>query len=207
MQDDEFIPTRQTLLSRLKDWEDHDSWSEFFETYWPLIYKAAIKSGLSDAEAQDVVQETIISVSKKMPQFKYDPSVGSFKGWLLKLTRWRIADHCRNRHPGARQQASHFIVPADEVNLEDIPNPEGCDLESLWNEEWETTLFNAAIERVKRQVDPKQFQIFHLHVLKEWPLRKVAAALNISAGRVYIAKYRISAKVKKEFKHLEEQML
>jgi len=56
----------------------------------------AIKAGLNDAEAQEVVQETIVAVAKQMG-FKYDPKIGSFKGWLLHLTRWRIADKMRKR--------------------------------------------------------------------------------------------------------------
>ncbi|MBM3833633.1 MAG: sigma-70 family RNA polymerase sigma factor [Verrucomicrobia bacterium] len=63
---DEFIPTRRSLLSRLKDWDDQESWKEFFNTYWKLIYGVAIKSGLTDAEAPDVVQDAIISIAKKM---------------------------------------------------------------------------------------------------------------------------------------------
>src|SRR2546426_1573632 len=70
-------------------------WKDFFDTYWKLVYGVAIKSGLNDAEAQDVVQETVLSVAKKMHQFKYDPAAGSFKNWLLLITRRRIADHLR----------------------------------------------------------------------------------------------------------------
>src|SRR6185295_19341664 len=95
----EFIPTRQSLLSRLKDWGDQESWKEFFDTYWKLIYSAALKSGLTDAEAQDVVQETVLSVAKKMPDFTYDPAVGSFKRWLLQLTGWRIYRQLQKRLP------------------------------------------------------------------------------------------------------------
>ena len=76
---DEFIPTRGSLLSRLKDWDDQDSWRDFFNTYWKLIYGVALKSGLTETEAQEVVQETVISVAKAIPQFKYDAAVCSFK--------------------------------------------------------------------------------------------------------------------------------
>src|SRR5271154_3734366 len=96
----EFIPTRQSLLSRLKDWNDQESWRVFFDTYWKLIYNAAIKAGLTDAEAQDTVQETVISVMKSMPDFQYDAKKGSFKGWLLSLTKWRITDQFRKRQKG-----------------------------------------------------------------------------------------------------------
>jgi len=66
---DELIPTRATLIQRLKDWQDQLSWQDFFDTYWRLIYGTAIKSGLTATEAQDVVQETMISVAKHMPSF------------------------------------------------------------------------------------------------------------------------------------------
>jgi RNA polymerase sigma-70 factor (ECF subfamily) len=84
------IPTRYSLLSRLQDREDQDSWKDFFDTYWRLIYSFAIKSGLTDAEAQDVVQETVISVAKDIQKFKRDRALGSFKGWLRNLTRWGL---------------------------------------------------------------------------------------------------------------------
>jgi hypothetical protein len=87
---EDFIPTRYSLLSRLQDWDDQDSWKDFFDTYWRLIYSIALKSGLTAAEAEDVVQETIISVAKNIQKFKRDRTLGSFKGWLRNLTRWRI---------------------------------------------------------------------------------------------------------------------
>src|SRR5207249_11589098 len=89
---DEFIPTRASLLGRLKNWGDQKSWQEFFDTYWKLIYSVAIKAGLSDSEAQDVVQETVLAVAKRVGEFKADPALGSFKGWLLRITQRRIAD-------------------------------------------------------------------------------------------------------------------
>src|SRR5436190_14512821 len=90
-----FLPTRQSLLSRLRDCEDQAGWREFFETYWRLLYNVARKSGLADAVAQDVVQETVIAVARKMPGFHYEPAKGSFKQWLLLITRRRIQDHLR----------------------------------------------------------------------------------------------------------------
>ena len=76
---DEFIPTRESLLRRLKDWKDDDSWQEFFKTYKRLIYSTALKSGLSEAEAEEVLQETVISVAKTIKEFKYDRKRCTFK--------------------------------------------------------------------------------------------------------------------------------
>src|ERR1043166_7611617 len=100
------IPTRHSLLKRLKVLENQESWQEFFETYWSLIYSTATRSGLNDAEAQDVVQETVICVVRSMPKFDYDPGIGSFKAWLRKLTRWRILDHLRKRNASPAPMAS-----------------------------------------------------------------------------------------------------
>jgi RNA polymerase sigma-70 factor (ECF subfamily) len=99
---DDLLPTRQTLINRLQDASDNASWQEFFDLYWKLIYHTAVRAGLNDAEAQDVVQETVIQVNHNMPEFRYDPARGSFKGWLLQQTRWRIARQIGKRLPIAR---------------------------------------------------------------------------------------------------------
>src|SRR5438093_7907408 len=98
--ENEVIPTRASLLARLKNWDDSRSWSDFFETYWRLIYGRARKAELSDQEAQEVVQETIIAVAKKMESFKYQPKVALFKTWLFQIVSRRIADQYRRRGRG-----------------------------------------------------------------------------------------------------------
>src|SRR5262245_25561968 len=198
------IPTRYSLLSRLENWDDQESWKDFFDTYWRLIYAVAIKSGLTEAEAQDVVQETVISVARAIHKFKRDQSAGSFKGWLRNITRWRIADQLRKRTPGGQKDDT----ATDEVpDLTEIPDPAGAEMESLWEKEWQVNLFGAAIERVKRRVKEEHFQIFDLHVIKGWPVMKVVRALNVSVGRVYLVKHRISSLIKKEIRTLENTLL
>jgi len=200
---DEFIPTRLSLLSRLQNWDDQASWRDFFDTYWRLIYRAALKSGLTDAEAQDVVQETVITVAKKIDKLKYDPAIGSFKGWLLQITRWRIVDQFRKREPGGAKRPH---VPDDRLTatIERVPDAHVVDLDAVWEAEWKDNLFEAAIARAKKKVDPKQFQIFDCYVRKEWPAQKVADQLRVNIGQVYLARHRVSAVLKKEIKALEK---
>ncbi len=114
---DEMIPTRQSLLSRLKDWNDQEGWKVFFDTYWRLIYHTAVKAGLTDAEAQDAVQETVISVMKSMPTFEYDSQNGSFKSWLLRLTSWRITDQLRKRQRGIEPRYVRKLALLGETPL------------------------------------------------------------------------------------------
>jgi len=87
--------TRRTLLSRLRNLDDQESWRTFFNLYWRLLYNVARKSGLDDGGAQEIVQDTVIAVARKMPEFRYDPARGTFRQWLLRITRRRIIDHLR----------------------------------------------------------------------------------------------------------------
>src|SRR6516225_7906897 len=104
MTHDEAIPTRASLLERLKDLGDQSSWNAFHELYHDLIFSVARRAGLNESEAREVVQETLISVAKKMPGFTYDPAKDSFKGWLLTVVRWRIRDQLAKRSLPTRQQ-------------------------------------------------------------------------------------------------------
>ena len=111
MADDEPIPTRASLLSRLRDLKDDASWSEFNRTYRGLIFGVARRAGLTETEAQEVVQDTLLAVAKKMPTFHYRPGADSFKGWLLQLTRWRINDQPRRRARVALARIKRQVRP------------------------------------------------------------------------------------------------
>jgi len=198
----DLIPTRQSLLSRLKDCDDQEGWKVFFDTYWKLIYHAALKAGLSDAEAQDVVQETVISVLKSIPNFEYDAKKGSFKNWLARLTSWRITDQLRKRQRGVVHGNRERRTSTRTATVERVADPVSLELEASWEEEWERNLLEAAVERVKRKVDPKQYQIFNLYALKGWPVRKIARTLKVNSGRVYLARHRINHLIRKEIAHL-----
>jgi RNA polymerase sigma factor (sigma-70 family) len=197
------LATRRSLVERLADWGDRKRWQEFFDAYWKLIYSAARKSGLTDTEAQEVVQETVITVAKAIDKLNYDPAIGSFKGWLLQITRWRIADQFRKREAAEGRRA----LSTDDhstATIERVPDSSVVDLEALWEKEWQENLFEAAIIRVKKKVDPKQFQIFDCYMRKEWPAEKVAKQLHVNIGQVYLARHRVSALLKKEIKALEK---
>ena len=204
-QSEEFIPTRYSLLSRLQNWDDQQSWKTFFDTYWRLIYSIALKSGLTEAEAQDVVQETIICVAKDINKFKRDRALGSFKGWLRNLTRWRIADQLRKRKPDPPASETPSDGDSASADPAEIPDPAGDQLERLWEAEWQSNLMEAALERVKRRVREEHYQMFDLNVVRHWPPNRVARTLDVNVAQVYLAKYRIMALLKKEVRLLEKQ--
>ena len=202
---DDSIPTRYTLLSRLEDRDDQDSWRDFFNTYWRLIYAVARKSGLTEAEAQDVVQETIISVANDIHKFKRDRTLGSFKGWLHNVIRWRIADQLRKRTRARQPDDSKTGEDLRYPDVAEIPDPAGDATDAVWEAEWQANLLKAALEIIRRSVREEHYQIFDLYVLQQWPARNVAHALHVNIGLVYLIKYRLAAMLKKEVRRLEQQ--
>lgn len=200
--------TRQTLLDRLKNWDDQESWRQFFNTYWRLLHSVAIQAGLTESEAQDAVQETIISVAKTMPKFQYDPARCSFKTWLFHLAQKRITDQFRKRPPAVLSADSEAATSTTRTaTVERVADPASVDLDGVWEQEWQKNIFDAAVARVKTRASVEQYQIFDFYVLRNWPVTKVATALGISAARVYLAKHRVMGLVKREVKLLERQGL
>ncbi len=76
----------------------------------------------------------------------------------------------------------------------------------MFESQWRKNLFDVAIERVKLKFSLKQFQIFDLVVLKEWPAATVAQSLGVSLANVYVIRHRISTAIKRETKRLENQL-
>jgi RNA polymerase sigma factor (sigma-70 family) len=202
---DSLIPTRDSLLSRLKDWQDDASWRDFFNTYWRLIHGVALKSGLTEQEAEEVVQETLITVARRIPEFEYDPAVCSFKSWLMNLTRWRIIDQVRKRRPTA-PRLDPGPSPSRTDAMDRLADPAGARMEAVWEEEWRRHLLDAAIREVKLKVNPEHYQIFHLCVFKDRPIKQVASELGLGLTQVYLAKHRVGAALKREVKRLETRL-
>ena len=197
----DYIHTRQSLLSRLKDWGDDLSWRDFYDTYWRLIYNVGVKAGLSDAEARDVLQDTLVEVAGKIKEFSYDPKRGRFKGWLLQLTRWRIADQFRRRLRAGRRATQARDSLTDLAETVSDPAAEAR-LAEIWDAEWQNNLLETAQDRVRQRVAPRTFQIFELTALKGWTVGRTAQALGVSQAQVYLAKHRVAAALKKEIKKL-----
>ena len=203
----EFLPTRVSLLARLKNWDDQEGWQRFFDTYWGMIYSVACRSGLSDADAQDVVQETIVAVAKRMPDFKYDPEIGSFKSWLSKLTRRRIIDLLRKRNYQSKGQRFAKEETLSTRIAEEQHAPTEAGLEGMWNEEWNKHVTERALEKAKRQVGAEHYQMFYYHVIKNLPAKQVVELMQVQLPEVYYAKKKVSKILQKEIEHLEQQML
>jgi RNA polymerase sigma-70 factor (ECF subfamily) len=197
--------TRQSLLEKLQVAGSKDGWEEFYETYSPMILNFAKREGLSASEAEDVLQETIISVYKQMPEFTYNPQQGSFKSWLYQLVRWRIADHFRGRGPdsSARPGNSHGGSSDRTATIERVADPNGNDLDAIWEEQWQKTALDKALERLKKKVKTKHYQIFDLVVVQGRPMREVAESCGTTIANVYLIRHRLGRLLKREVERVE----
>jgi RNA polymerase sigma factor (sigma-70 family) len=195
---DPLLLTRQSLIARLSNWNDQLKWQEFFETYWRLIYEVASKAGLREDEAQEVVQETCISVARNIAS--YDAKLGKFKSWLMNTTRWKINDQFRKRRPDHDRRARAETSRTDTI---DRLADSGKSMEETWEEEWQRNLLDAGIAQLKRKVDAKQFQIFDCVAIKGWSALETSKQLGVNIAQVYLVKHRLKSMLKKEIKSLE----
>ena len=193
--------TRRSLILKLSDWKDQRSWDEFYRTYWRLIHSVAIKAGLSEQEAWDVVQETVLTIAKQARKHAYDPSKGSFKTWLWNVTRWRINDQFRMRRKDTAS-ALPDTEPGEATPLDLVADAGGSSFEKIWEKEWQDNLMKAALERVKLKVAPKQFQIYYYNVLSHMKAGEVQKKLGVSLAQVYLAKHRVGAQLRRELRYL-----
>jgi RNA polymerase sigma factor (sigma-70 family) len=199
------IQKRPSFLNRLMSAKDDDSWQEFYRIYGKLVRDFGIQAGLTNTEAEEVVQETAIAMARHLPEYRYDPKVCRFKIWLLNQTSWRIKDQFKKRKKETAHNYSSDRGNEETATINRVPAA-APDLDAVFEWQWRRNLFDVALERVKIKFSLKQFQSFDLVVLKEWPEADVAKSLGVSLANVYVIRHRISLAIKKETRRLENQL-
>jgi len=200
------LRTRPTLLFRLRDWRDEATWTEFYRLYYNFVYGCARRAGLPHADAEEVVQDVFKRVAETVHEFESDPARGSFRGWLLNLTRWRVSDKYRARKPHERWPA-HARAPDDSEGTSTIERlPDQPDSPAAWEAEWQHHILEAALGRIARRVPAKQFQVFDLYRRHDWSVMRVARDLGVSSAYVYLTSHRLTKMLKKEVDALREHL-
>jgi len=82
--------THVSLLERLRQPEAADAWERFVQLYTPLLLHWARKLGLPDHDAADLVQDVLLVLVRKLPEFQYQPG-RTFRGWMrtVLINKWR----------------------------------------------------------------------------------------------------------------------
>ena len=177
--------TRASLLQRVRNAEDESSWQEFYDLYAPMVLAYARARGLDPDSAEEVMQECMASLARRMKTFEYSPEKGHFKGWVRTMVNRQVVSFIRKRRE----------VHADtaRLNLLEDTHPSVSD---AWDHAWHTQRLRYCLERVREQVDSHTYQAFTHYVLDEWPVEKVAKDLEMNTNQVYLAKSRITKMLK-----------
>jgi RNA polymerase sigma factor (sigma-70 family) len=189
--------TRASLLLRIRDPHDGLAWGEFVRLYAPLLHAYAMKNGLQDADAADLAQDTLRNVLRAAPEFVYDPGRGSFRGWLFAVARNEVRRFVNRR---ARQVVGTGDSDVRAV-LDEHPDREGDPDE--WDHEYRLNLFLWAAERVRVEFRENTWQAFWRTAVGGEDAAAVAAELGLTVGAVYIARSRVTARIRQEVQAVE----
>lgn len=194
---DAWLPTTcPTLLARLRhDPSSEAAWEEFVDQYGPHIYRWCRQWGLQDADAEDVAQEILLKLARKLRDFAYNPE-SSFRGWLKTVAHhaWRdFVDGRRLAHPVANEHAWEV--------LESVEARE--DLIAKLEEAFDHELLEAAKVQVRLRVAPHTWDAFRLVAIEGQPAAAVAAQVNMQVAMVYVAKSKVQKMLQEEIQKLE----
>jgi RNA polymerase sigma-70 factor (ECF subfamily) len=186
------METSVSLLERLADRPAEDDWRRLFDLYQPLLRAWALRSGLGDADADDLVQETLSVVVSEVGQFRRGRT-GAFRSWLRTILANRLRDFFRSRRyrPVATGD-SDFLERLDQLASGD------SELSRRWDREHDQHVAGKIMKRVEGDVEPQTWQAFRRQVLDGVPAAEVAAALGLSYNAVLLAKSRVLKRLRAE---------
>lgn len=176
--------TRVSLLRRVRDLANGEAWSEFVAIYAPLLKRYARMRGLGEADAEDVAQQCLTQIVRKIPGFEYDPRRGRFRGWLRKTVERRIIDLLRRGR----------VQLADEGDLE-RPQQREPSPEEAWEQAWLETHLKQCLRQIQAEVAPHTYEAFYRTAMEDQPMQEVAAALGLTLNQVYVARSRITQRL------------
>jgi RNA polymerase sigma factor (sigma-70 family) len=185
-------PTRPSLLVRLRDPRDAESWETFVRVYAPVVFAYCRRAGVQDADAADVTQEVLAQVARSIRGFDYRPERGRFRDWLRTVTRHKLARHFRKPAPTEAVDGLETVVAAD-------PDP-------AWDEAFNARVLQAALEHARPAFEPATWRAFELTWLAGRPAQEVAAEVGLAIDAVYAAKSRVLKRLREEVLLLAEDL-
>lgn len=180
--------TRSSLLLRVRNTADTESWREFVTLYEPLLLGYVRHQGLTESDAGDVVQEVFMALLRAMPQFQLDRERGRFRTWLWQVTRHALANWAR------RQRRS---TAAEELWRQRMANePAGDEPELEFLQAHRQRVLEFVLQQIQAQTLEKTWACFEQHVLLGRPSATVGAELGLTANAVNVNASRVLARVR-----------
>ncbi len=192
--------TRASLILRLKNAEDVAAWNDFVAIYTPVIFRVACRHGLQVADAENLIQEVLLSISRALPQWLQREDRGSFRAWLFKIARNEAVDMLTRR---ATRPLGKDGLEGERL-LAEVPDHRG-DLSSRFDLEYEQTVFQWAAAQVRDSVSETTWQSFWLTHVEGLTVDRVAQQLNMRTGTVYVARGRVMNRIQELVKQFEDK--
>lgn len=182
--------TSLSLLERVREPADEEAWTRFVELYTPLLFQWASRAGLSDHDADDLVQDVFVALVRELPTFQYD-GTKSFRAWLRKvlLNKWR--EKLRRRRETA--------IGGDDPRFGELASADGEEaLDLIGEEEYRQALLAQAFQLMRTDFEPKTWQACWEFIVSEKPAAQIAAELRMTTKAVYMAKARVLQRLRQE---------
>lgn len=180
------------MLARVRDGADTDAWQQFHALYAPLLYRYARARGLSRADAEEVRDQCLLVVSRKIPDFEYDKRKGGFKNWLYRIASGKVIDWLRKRRECA----------ADTRLMAELRDP-GPAPDEVWERHWKNQHLRYCVEQIHGTLSESVYQAFHLLVFEECSVDEVCERLDMNANQVYKAKSRVLKRIREKLAELD----
>lgn len=189
--------TRQSLVARLADGQDTDAWELFVEVYSPFVYGYLRRRGFQDADAADIGQEVLRTVSRSVAAFERRKRAGSFRRWLIAVAQSRSADFLARKN--RQETGSGDTATLDMLHQHADSNGD----EEMLEREYQASLFRWAAENIRQDFQPATWGAFWQTYVEGQSCDKVAAGLEMTLGAVYVARSRVLARLKETIQQVE----
>jgi RNA polymerase sigma-70 factor (ECF subfamily) len=188
--------TGSTLRALLRDPADPRAWGAFVRRYAPAVAGWCRRWGLQTADAEDVTQEVLLRLVRRLSAFPYDPAKGRFRGWLQTLAHnaWRdLRDSRRRAGWGGGDPGVQRLLEEQE---------DRAGLAEALDEQFTAELYEEAQARVQLRVSRDTWQVFQLLAIEGRPGAEVAAKLRLKVAAVYAARHRVQKMLAEEIRKL-----
>ena len=185
--------TSASLLDRLRLQPDAASWQRLVELYTPLIRNWLRRHEVLRQDMDDLVQEVLAVVVRKLPEFRREPRTGAFRSWLRKITVNCLREFWRAKR-------SRPLTTGDSAFLTILNQLEdpSSGLSRLWDEEHDRHVTNRLLEMIQSRFEPSTWRAFQRVALDGIAADRVAADLGMSVNAVFIAKSRVLTMLRQE---------
>jgi RNA polymerase sigma-70 factor, ECF subfamily len=187
----EFPETSPSLIASVKDLGDGAAWAEFLGIYQPVVFQMARRRGLQDADAQDVMQQVFLSISKSIEGWVPGDLQPPFRAWLTTIARNAITKALTRRPRDAATGSTSMVELLDAQ-----PDPQETTAEIL--AEARKELIRWATEQIRSEFSEATWNAFWQTAIEGVPIAEVAKSTGRSAGAVYVARYRVIARLKEK---------